>query len=679
MSTRKDLKPVSTIQRRALIDSSTINKDARTVDVVFVTENKVRMYNWNIGEFDEILSCDPNSVRKQRLDNGAPVLDNHDRWSGTEGVLGVVDAYKFADNEGRATLRFSKREDVEGVWQDIQDGILKGISVGYRVWKYQDMNPLRRDDEIPEYKAIDWEPMEISIAPVQADAGSGVRDTKEGDNDQKDPFPELITTRSISTKKTTIMADENKETGTGTEGTRTDNQTPAVTPVTPVAPVNVDEVRNQATTEERNRVKTINDAVRTAGLDETFASELIEKGTTIDAARAAIIEKWADKDPNKGQRSDPKVVADEATKVRTAQIDALAMRAMPEITRGDKPEITSERAEAAKPYRSMTLLDVAKDSLIRAGVDIKGMDKMDIVGRAITNSTSDFPVLLDGTNRRVLLAAYNAIADTWRRFAVAGSVSDFRDHKRLRMGSFTNLEDVGENQEYKNKNIPDAEYEKIAAKTKGNIINVSRQMIINDDLAGFTRLASMLGRAAARSIESDVYALLLSNAGAGPTMADGVALFHANHGNIGTGSALGVAGLDADRVLMAQQKEPSGNDFLDIRPQVLVVPIGLGSAAKILNTSVYDPDATNKLQRPNSVNGMFSDIVDTPRLTGTVRYLFANPNEEPVFEVAFLDGNQSPYLESMQEFKVDGMSWKVRMDYGVGAIGWRGVVKNAGV
>jgi len=58
--------------------------------------------------------------------------------------------------------------------------------------------------------------------------------------------------------------------------------------------------------------------------------------------------------------------------------------------------------------------------------------------------------------------------------------------------------------------------------------------------------------------------------------------------------------------------------------------------------------------------------------------LFASPSEEPVIEVAFLDGNQSPFLESDQGFSVDGIRWKVRIDYGVGAIGWRGVVKNAG-
>jgi hypothetical protein len=70
--------------------------------------------------------------------------------------------------------------------------------------------------------------------------------------------------------------------------------------------------------------------------------------------------------------------------------------------------------------------------------------------------------------------------------------------------------------------------------------------------------------------------------------------------------------------------------------------------------------------------------VDTPRLSGTRRYLFADPNIAPVLEVAFLNGVQTPYMESEETFDVDGMRWKIRHDYGVAAIDWQGAVTNAG-
>jgi hypothetical protein len=195
----------------------------------------------------------------------------------------------------------------------------------------------------------------------------------------------------------------------------------------------------------------------------------------------------------------------------------------------------------------------------------------------------------------------------------------------------------------------------------------------------------MLGRAAKLTVEKDVYALLGENAGLGPDMLDGDTLFHANHANVGAGAALSVAALDADRVVLASQQDASGNEFLDLRPAVLVIPIGLGGAARVLNESQYDTDAidsgtdeANKFMQPNKVRGLFRDIVDTPRLSGTRRYLFANPMDAPVLEVAFLDGQQDPFMDLQDGWRTDGVEWKVRLDYAAGAIDFRGAVSDAG-
>jgi hypothetical protein len=176
-----------------------------------------------------------------------------------------------------------------------------------------------------------------------------------------------------------------------------------------------------------------------------------------------------------------------------------------------------------------------------------------------------------------------------------------------------------------------------------------------------------------------VYAALASNSGNGPLLADGKAIFHADHGNlIGTGTAPSVLAFDSMRVLMSSQKDVGNNDFLDLRPAVGLFPIGLGGTARVINDAQYDPDTANKLQRPNQVRGLLNDIVDTPRLTGTGYYMFAAPGEAPVMEVAFLDGNDTPFLELENGFTVDGARWKVRLDYGVAGIDYRGAVRNPG-
>jgi len=364
-------------------------------------------------------------------------------------------------------------------------------------------------------------------------------------------------------------------------------------------------------------------------------------------------------------------VEDEADKRRDSIVNALLARAGV-----NDPAIRA--AARASQYRGATLLDIAKASLDRAGVRYGQMDSMQVVGMAFTQSTSDFPVLLENAMHKALQMAYAVAPDTWSRFCARGSVSDFREHPRYRVGSIGNLEKVNENGEFRTKNIPDGEKASVQADTKGNVINLSRKMVVNDDLGAFIGLAQMLGRAARRTIEADVYLLLAENSGLGPTMEDGQTLFHATHGNIGTGAAIAVEALDADRVLMASQLDVGGNDFLDLRPAVLLVPIGLGGKARVINEAQYDPDTANKLQRPNQVAGLFRDIVDTPRMSGTRRYLFADPSEAPVIEVSFLNGEDMPFLEQQEGFSVDGTSWKVRLDYGVGAVDYRGAVTNAG-
>lgn len=365
-------------------------------------------------------------------------------------------------------------------------------------------------------------------------------------------------------------------------------------------------------------------------------------------------------------------VADESDKRRLAIVDTLMVRA--NIATPEQ----RKNVQAYNPYRGHTLLDIARASLQAAGIKTDGMGKMEIVGSAFTQGTSDFPVLLENTMHKTLQQAYALQADSWTRFCARGSVSDFRAHNRYRVGSLGNLDSKNELGEFKNKAIPDGEKSSIIAATKGNIINLSREAIINDDLGSFVGLAAMLGRAAKRTVEADVYAALALNSGLGPTLGDGKSLFHADHNNITTGAALSMLAIDADRVAMASQLDVGGNDYLDLRPQVLLVATALGGTAKSINMAEYDPDTANKLQKPNTVRGLFGDIVDTPRLSGTRRYLFASPSEAPVMEVAFLDGNDTPYLELEQGFTVDGSRWKVRLDFGIAGVDYRGAVTNAG-
>lgn len=365
-------------------------------------------------------------------------------------------------------------------------------------------------------------------------------------------------------------------------------------------------------------------------------------------------------------------VRDESDKHRDAMVNAVLARAGIAI---DKTGPV--RADSANPYRGRKLLNIAEACLIRAGMRTEGMDQRAIVAAAFTQGTGDFPIFLENIMHKTLLGAYALQADTWTNFCARGTVSDFRAHNRYRVGSLSNLDAKNELGEYKNKSIPDGEKASITAGTKGNIINISREAIINDDMGAFTGLASNLGRAAKRTVEADVYATLALNAGMGPTLADGVTLFHANHGNVSTGAPT-VTSFEAARVVMSAQKDISSNDYLALSPAVWLGPDGIVGSAKVVINSTYDPDASNKLQRANIAANMVSTIVGTPRLTGTPWFFFADPQQAPVIEVAFLDGIDTPYLELENGFDVDGARWKVRMDYGIAGVDYRGAVRSTG-
>jgi hypothetical protein len=295
------------------------------------------------------------------------------------------------------------------------------------------------------------------------------------------------------------------------------------------------------------------------------------------------------------------------------------------------------------------------------------------------NTTDDFTVLLEGAASRLVLAAFATLPDSWRTFCAVGSVSDFRPSSRYRMGTFSSLDRVNEAGEFKRRNVPDGEKSTISASTRGNIVAITRQAIINDDLGAFGAAAANLGRAARLSIEVDVFALLALNSGLGPTMGDGNTLFHASHGNIAAvAAAPSVASFDAARAQMAAQRDISGNDYLDLRPAVWLGPSSLGGSARLLNTAQYDPDVSNKFQLPNTVAGLFAQVVDSPRLSGTRWYMLSSPDIAPAFEVVFLNGVEEPFIDTMDTWTIDGIEMKVRLDYGVGAVDHRSAVTNAG-
>jgi hypothetical protein len=150
-------------------------QETRTVEVVWSTGAEVRRSDpWTGKPYHEVLSLEPGHVDLSRLEAGAPLLDSHAAFS-LAGIIGVVERAWIepgaAGPEGRAVIRFSSRAEVTPVWEDVRSGIIRHVSVGYRVRSFR----IEEDADPPVWRAVDWQPVELSLVAVPADPSAGLR------------------------------------------------------------------------------------------------------------------------------------------------------------------------------------------------------------------------------------------------------------------------------------------------------------------------------------------------------------------------------------------------------------------------------------------------------------------------------------------------------------------------
>ena len=165
----------STLSRTISIDRADVDSEARTVSLAFSSEEPYRRWDGN-----EILDHGPNSVRLSRLRDGAPVLIGHDHAD----HVGVIESVSIdPDRVGRALVRFGRGARATEKYNDVLDGILTKVSVGYRVHKAV-VEERNEQGEIDSYRVTDWEPFEVSLVSVPADntVGVGRSDTAEDEN-----------------------------------------------------------------------------------------------------------------------------------------------------------------------------------------------------------------------------------------------------------------------------------------------------------------------------------------------------------------------------------------------------------------------------------------------------------------------------------------------------------------
>lgn len=614
--------------REAQITNIEANED-RTVELSFSSEEPYERWFGT-----EILCHDEGCVNLDRFNNGlGTLLFNHNRSA----VVGHIDKVWIEDNRGKAIVRFDEDDESEKIYQKVLKGTLQGVSVGYSISRYEEL--IDSDSKSsngrftgPGYVITDWEPLEISIVSVPADPSVGIG-------------------RSVDDNEEEPMKGDAKAKGT-------EQNVPQVVPEVPESGVkgfNADDSKRLIAA-ERERVSTITSLCRDFEVDGV--DDFIKSGKSVAEVREVVMDVLR-------ERNKPvsvKVGEADSDKFRMAMQDALMMSIGIPV---------ANPAPGADELRSMSLMELARESIVREGITVNYSDRLELAREAI-NSTSSFPIALSNVANKALMQGYETAPSTFATWAGKGSNRDFKPAKRILLSEAAELKLVPEGGQFKDSQMHEAGTN-VSVFTFGRTFSLTRQAIINDDLGVFNDISSKFGRAAKNKINNMVYDLLSGNT----VLEDGKALFSADRKNLATtGSELSVVSLAAGVAAMRRQKHIGENRNLNIAPTYLIVPPELEALAYQVVKSTVDPARSNDTVNP--FGGRFTIVVDAALTDPHAWYLASRPTDVQTIEVTYLNGVETPRLETQTGFKVDGIEYKVAIDCNATALDFRGLYKNPG-
>lgn len=289
-------------------------------------------------------------------------------------------------------------------------------------------------------------------------------------------------------------------------------------------------------------------------------------------------------------------------------------------------------------------------------------------------TTASFSYLLGTSMNKRLLKDYQAWPAEWVKFCTITPIKDFKQQTRVRLGAFGSLPIVPEDTAYTSVTLQDSAATYIPQK-RGNLVTVSRETIINDDLFAIKQIPTKLAVAAAYTLAEFVYGFLSTN----PTIYDGNALFTSGgaHNNLGA-SALSTGAMQTGVTAMREQTNFAAKR-LGLRPKYLIVPAELEFVAMVVTKSAGVPGSNN-----NDINPMLGYVtpIVSAQLTNTTQWFFsADPMVIDTIEVGFVGGQVNPALFIQDQplfglnFTQDVISYKLRHEYGACVVDYRGLYR----
>lgn len=618
----------------------------------------------------ETFSLEPEHMRQERMAVGIPLLADHqwgagpfatDPLASLGAVLGKIEDIAVTEHGIEGTIRFSKRESIADIVRDVEDGILDGVSLGAMTYRAQIEE---REGEPALWTWVDWELVEGSLTPIQADPRARTQSRRQRGSD---PHEET----AMNEGRKLAAEDEKEDKALAAEAEPEDKEV-AAEPEDEEGEDDKVEARAQKLAAER--VANVREARKLAakiGVDPDKAEQLVLTTKTYAAAKLKMVDLVTKRQQSSGgngiRGEHVEVVTDAHDKRKLAMALVLEHRmiGLSGAARA-KPKLDDEVLQTMRRKR---LLDLGEELLQARGMSTRGLSNMVLAERCLASS-SDFPLLLADVAGKILLTPFEARRSPWREFAREQNVPDFKQIKLLRRSSAPPLKKIEEDGEVTFGGFSERQ-ETAQLATYGVGLRFTRHMLVNDDLNAFATGALGLGDSVVDNRDNIMVGLITGS----DVMADGYPLFHNAHANI-----VGTTGTDIDAIEAAE--EMMANQVETLRAgttRQLNLDLNAWFAARneaVAIDKVVNPRfvATEAANAPSSMS-LAKPIYWDNRLATSPRYYYGIDKGRSGLIYGGLEGDSQPRFSEAVEFDTDGLKLKVIDDFYGGLESWEWIVR----
>lgn len=627
--------------REIALTTDKFDEKTRKLTVSFASQTPVFMYGDS-----EVLEVSEKAMDISRFEKSVmPVLFNHNR----DEPIAAIQKIWIEGEKAYADIIFDDDEDSLKIMNKVKSGSVRGTSVGYRVQNYEIIQANNQSSDGiagPAYIARKWEVLEFSIVTVPADPEVGAG--RSVDN------PELVP-ENISENKVR----ENKM--ATTEKTKEELEKELEEAKKACANAKKKSVEDSAAVAKRcEEIITICDDFK---IDTATRNSYISNSEmSVDQVRAAVLESLKKNQKpvasTKRQEETLEVVKDAWDKRREVLADGLCLRSAVAIK---NPVAGSDKA------RYMSVRDIAIELLERDGVkDARMMDPGEIFKRALTTSSS-LSAVFDNVAHKSLAVGYPEADMTYKAWTNVGTLTDFKDATVYQISAAGEPKKIPEGGEFSNTKITAGKVTR-KLETYGEGFTYTREMFIDDDLSVLTTVPRKINQAFERYKNYMCYQVLINGN------------YSTSHKTLlGTGTGITTDGLSNMKKLMKQQTDISSKAKLNLKPAFLLVPSALETVALQMIRSTTDPNGaisgiTNIFMNSMAViSDAELDVSDIAFYMATARGAVEG------VEVDYLNGVQTPTLETAPSFEVLGWKMRIYEDFGIKFLDDIGFVKNPGV